>query len=85
MLNRIFSRLNFNLKRNTHKMQTRRILRKIERKIVWADAGIWAGRGEIQASRAPNDFSRCCHINGKKIMTVAIQIKILCRSVIFSV
>ena len=57
-------------------MQTCRILPKIGRKIVWADAGIWAGRGEIQASRAPNDFSRRRHISAKEIMIVTLQIKI---------
>ena len=30
----------------------------MERKIVWAEAQIWAGWGEICASGAPNDFSR---------------------------
>jgi len=30
----------------------------LERKIVWAEAQIWAAWGEICASGAPNDFSR---------------------------
>jgi len=43
---------------NAQVNQTNQVLGVAWRKIVWAEAQIWAAWGEICASGAPNDFSR---------------------------
>ena len=68
--------LKFNLKRNSPVGPISLEFSKTERKIVWAEGKIRADWGVILHSGAPNDFSRTQRPDIKKVITVALQIKI---------